>query len=114
MRITKRQLKRIIREEYSKLKRQGLITEASNISHGHKGIGEYYFDDEVGATEETIRRREAVRKRKEGQIGAQRNRVFAAANDGYSAGKSNLPRKVPQHFQNHAKAWLAGYDQGKK
>lgn len=41
MRLTKRQLKRIIREEYSRLKRQGLIHESSsylsNTGHHHSG-----------------------------------------------------------------------------
>ena len=40
MRLTKRQLKRIIREEYSRLKRRGLIREA----------GEYVSDDGQDAT----------------------------------------------------------------
>ena len=33
MRLTKRQLKRIIREEYSRLKRRGLIREAGEVEH---------------------------------------------------------------------------------
>ena len=33
MRLTKRQLKRIIREEYSRLKRRGLIKEAGELEH---------------------------------------------------------------------------------
>ncbi len=33
MRLTKRQLKRIIREEYSRLKRRGLIREAGEMEH---------------------------------------------------------------------------------
>ena len=37
MRITKRQLKRIIVEEYSKLKRQGLIRESNYGYGGHVG-----------------------------------------------------------------------------
>ena len=39
MRITKRQLKRIIREEYSRLKRQGLIIEHGPFHGGHEGRG---------------------------------------------------------------------------
>ena len=34
MKLTKRQLKKIIREEYSKLKRRGLINEMSQIPEG--------------------------------------------------------------------------------
>ena len=37
MKITKRQLKRIIKEEYSKLKRQGLIRESNYGYGGHVG-----------------------------------------------------------------------------
>ena len=37
MKISKRQLKRIIKEEYSKLKRQGLIRESNNGYGGHVG-----------------------------------------------------------------------------
>ena len=40
MRLTKRQLKRIIREEYSKLKRKGLIKETGRrATYGGSGIG---------------------------------------------------------------------------
>ena len=39
MRLTKRQLKRIIREEYSRLKRQGLIIEHGPFHGGHEGRG---------------------------------------------------------------------------
>jgi len=39
MKITKRQLKRIIREEYSRLKRQGLIIEHGPFHGGHEGRG---------------------------------------------------------------------------
>lgn len=35
MRLTKRQLKRIIREEYSRLKRRGLIREMRELADGH-------------------------------------------------------------------------------
>lgn len=35
MRLTKRQLKRIIREEYSRLKRRGLIKEMRDLADGH-------------------------------------------------------------------------------
>lgn len=49
MRLTKRQLKRIIREEYSRLKRRGLIRESS-------------WDDEVAAEEEANNRRKSSPK----------------------------------------------------
>ena len=38
MRLTKRQLKRIIREEYSRLKRKGLIREMSDFGGAATGI----------------------------------------------------------------------------
>ena len=38
MRLTKRQLKRIIREEYSRLKRQGLIKESGNDRFEEEGM----------------------------------------------------------------------------
>ena len=37
MRLTKRQLKRIIREEYSRLKRRGLIKESGLVAVGNSG-----------------------------------------------------------------------------
>ncbi len=63
MRITKRQLKRIIKEEYSKLKRQGLIREM-NHKKNHFGVegaympmgpGSYYDDEDVSqAPDKTV------------------------------------------------------------
>jgi len=44
MKITKRQLKQIIREEYSKLKGQGLIKEAMNVSFPFVEIAEFLQD----------------------------------------------------------------------
>ena len=45
MRLTKGQLKRIIREEYSQLKRKGLITESSIIDDlGAEAAAEAYDD----------------------------------------------------------------------
>ena len=49
MRLTKRQLKRIIREEYSRLKRRGLIREAGELEHEQdeflaEQIGQYEGD----------------------------------------------------------------------
>ena len=38
MRLTKRQLKRIIREEYSRLKRRGLIREMGMVGDGLSGM----------------------------------------------------------------------------
>lgn len=59
MRLTKRQLKRIIREEYSRLKRRGLLRENSNqdivdqmrlfiddlVDNADQGQGDYEMDD---------------------------------------------------------------------
>lgn len=42
MRITKRQLKRIIREEYSRLTRQGLINESFQDNHGGTASAELH------------------------------------------------------------------------
>ena len=56
MKITKRQLKRIIKEEYSKLRRQGLIRESMHKKN-HFGVedaympmgpGSYYDDEHMG------------------------------------------------------------------
>ena len=45
MKITKRQLKRIIKEEYSKLKTKGLISEATyNVSWPFSEIAEYFME----------------------------------------------------------------------
>ena len=41
MRLTKRQLKRIIREEYSRLKRRGLIKESFQSNHGGTARAEF-------------------------------------------------------------------------
>ena len=41
MRLTKRQLKRIIREEYSRLKRRGLIKETFEDEMFERGGGDY-------------------------------------------------------------------------
>ena len=49
MRLTKRQLKTIIREEYSRLKRRGLIVEMGPVSAEDMADFEY---DESGAAEE--------------------------------------------------------------
>lgn len=43
MRLTKRQLKRIIREEYSRLKRQGLIMEGPSEDEKKAAAGEGYM-----------------------------------------------------------------------
>lgn len=43
MRLTKRQLKRIIREEYSRLKRRGLIRE-SNVRPSRRRLDEMHAD----------------------------------------------------------------------
>ena len=60
MKITKRQLKRIIKEEYSKLRRQGLIRESMHKKN-HFGVegaympmgpGSYYDDEHMGHMED--------------------------------------------------------------
>ena len=50
MKLSKRQLKRIIREEYSKLKRKGLIRETFSDSSDSPGIspGDIYKKSELG------------------------------------------------------------------
>ena len=50
MRLTKRQLKRIIREEYSRLKRRGLIKEANRS----------FDDDPIENVELRLLRRELI------------------------------------------------------
>ena len=62
MRLTKRQLKRIIREEYSRLKRRGLIRE-TNYWWKEKGRGANPFSEkqwtEMGKTDAGLEEREA-------------------------------------------------------
>jgi len=48
MKITKRQLKRIIREEYSRLKRRGLIKESFGMMDSYGNPDEYITNMEMG------------------------------------------------------------------
>lgn len=47
MKLTKRQLKRIIREEYTRLKRRGLIKESSMIERGGSYEDLLEFEDQL-------------------------------------------------------------------
>lgn len=58
MRLTKRQLKQIIREEYSRLKRRGLIRE-SNVRPSRRRLDEMHGDpmgeyDNLSGAEQTL------------------------------------------------------------
>ena len=50
MRLTKRQLKRIIREEYSRLKRRGLIREMGEMEHEQ----DEFLQEQIGQYEQEI------------------------------------------------------------
>ena len=59
MKITKSQLKRIIREEYSRLKRQGLIRESGVVTGGspyadHRGYDDWEYEQAQQADMMTI------------------------------------------------------------
>ena len=69
MRLTKRQLKRIIREEYSRLKRRGLIRESLSNRHlsqqvrelinAHYSLDQGYDQEEINDANDTIHRLES-------------------------------------------------------
>jgi len=68
MKITKRQLKRIIREEYSRLKRRGLLKEANSTENAASdllGVQSQYGAEMELDTDSAIRNRDFIMKAQE-------------------------------------------------
>ena len=61
MRLSKRQLKRIIREEYSRLKRRGLIREMSQWQENPNMIGQEYYTSDMDVHAAADQEMEAIR-----------------------------------------------------
>ena len=86
MKLTKRQLKRIIREEYSRLKRRGLIKEEYEESFEPFEFGSTY--DTSSATADT---------------------AYEDGFDGYHEGRD----EPGHHYKGFEDDWYAGWNDGK-
>lgn len=89
MKITKRQLKRIIREEYSRLKRRGLIREMGEMEHEQ----DEFLEEQIGQYEQEIMQA-----------------IVGCAMEGYMEQESNPDSSSPQSMLANACMFYGGGD----
>ena len=129
MRITKRQLKRIIREEYSKIKRQSRLNEAKSFpwyepkqpehpyTHGHGGYGgdhstlfgniRDHEKDDPGVIDMIIDWAHEVDAMYKDAYGAEEDRLYTE--DGFGFNDSGHKKAMQNWLDVHRKEWMSKY-----